>query len=164
MHFIAPQLARDAWQKSLSEFIWGNTLFCCLVQHMKKKNTNPFPPLRKACFRAEWNFEPWQIMLLLLIHLSPWAPSAVLGALSVAQIKINGFSMTTELTEHIPCGGCAVWLFPTLETPQQVSFTVSPGKWPLWRPHHLPSSLPHHFAIALPAVNGKLDGCFSQAL
>ncbi|XP_054696439.1 uncharacterized protein LOC129212203 isoform X1 [Grus americana] len=51
-----------------------------------------------------------------LLELHP----AVLGTLSVAQIKINGFSMTAELTEHIPRAGCAARLSPTPTTPQQL--------------------------------------------
>lgn len=69
--------------------------------------------------------------------------------------------MTAETTEHVPCAGCTLCLSPTPKTSQQVSFTVSPGKWPLWLPT-LPLLLPCHFAITLPAIYNKLDDVFPK--
>lgn len=64
-------------------FRWENTLFCFLVQHVKKNITHLFIYLfispRKACFRAEWNFELCQIMLFVLIYPCPWAPAGCFG-------------------------------------------------------------------------------------
>ncbi|XP_075621685.1 uncharacterized protein LOC142603684 isoform X3 [Balearica regulorum gibbericeps] len=78
-----------------------------------------------------------------LLELHP----AVLGTLSVAQIKINGFSMTAELTEHIRRAGCAARLSPTPTTPQQFWWQQGepffclpacwkPARWPYQQAHH----------------------------
>ncbi|KAM6064743.1 uncharacterized protein LJ206_013427 isoform 1-T1 [Theristicus caerulescens] len=48
------------------------------------------------------------------------ANSSVLGTLSDVQIKINGFSMTVEVTDRVPCADCAARLPPAPEAPQQL--------------------------------------------
>lgn len=114
----------------ISEFIWENTLFCYLVQHMKKK-TNTFSPLRKAYFRAEWNFEQWWMVLLLLIHLSPWAPSSCFGTTECCSNK-NKWLQPDRRTDwaHFPAQAVQ---HDDLLLPRSHSrwVLVSSGKWPL---------------------------------
>lgn len=129
-----------------------NTLFCYLVQHMKKKTQTLFLHGEKLVLEQSETLSRGKSCCSCLFTCLLERHPAVLGTLSVAQIKINSFSMTAALTEHIPCTGCAACLSPTPETPQQVSFTVCPGKWPLWLPNTT-SFPPSPFCSRIPSYN-----------
>lgn len=130
----------------ISSFRWENTLFCFLVQHVKKKKQHtPFLHREKLVLEQSETSSCVKSCCSCLFTCALELHPAVLGMLSVAKIKINGFSVTAELAEHIARAAGdppeRVGLFPPVNGPQG-------------SPHRLASS------PLCSGVNNKLDGCF----
>lgn len=93
----------------ISSFRWENTLFCFLVQHVKKNTHHLFLHREKLVLEQTETSSRVKsccsCLFTCVLELHP----AVLGMLSVAKIKINGFSVTAELAEHTARAAGVSW-------------------------------------------------------
>lgn len=160
MHFIAPQLGRDALWKLLSVSLFGKTPYFAIWFSIWRKKRTLFDWEELVLEQSE-TLSHGQIMLLLLIQLSPWAPASCFGNTGCSnQNKWLQHDHRTDLStfparavQH----GCLL-----LQRTHSRWILVSPGKQSLELPTSPPP--PPYFVIVFPAVNNRSGGYFSQAL
>lgn len=152
MHFITPQLARDAWQNPLSFRLGGKTPYFAFWFSTWRKTSHIylfiylFHREKLVLEQSETSSCVKSCCSCLFTRVLELQP-AVLGMLSVAEIEVKRLGVSAQVAERIACAGCAqVWLCSGApgagEIVPRIPHTASP---------------PHQFAAAFPAANNQLD-------
>lgn len=112
MHFITPQLARDAWQNPLSFRLGGKTPYFAFWFSTWRKTSHIylfiylFHREKLVLEQSETSSCVKSCCSCLFTRVLELQP-AVLGMLSVAKIEVKRLGVSAQVAERIACAGCA---------------------------------------------------------